>query len=79
MTYLGRAQHEVRQQLVLSSALKCLEAVWLSLDDLHALVDGREHDGLERRNLQILIVVHLVEDVEGNDPLALGQQLQKND
>ena len=40
ITYLRRAQHEVRQELVLSSAFKSLEAVRLRLDDLHALVDG---------------------------------------
>mgnify|MGYP000058565115 FL=1 len=75
VTYHRNRNNKVVQETVLSSALQCFLTLWGCLNDLHALVDGAQHNRFERSALKVFVVVNFVQNVESNYSLALGQQV----
>ena len=74
--YLRRAHYEIGEQLVLGPPLEGLKAIRLRLEYLRAVVYRGQHDRLEWRHLKALRIVHLVENVEGDNALTLRQQIR---
>lgn len=75
VTDLWSRHHEVRKQCVLGSSLEGLKWIWLSLNNLHALVDGREYHTLEWRDFEVLIVIYLIQYIKCNDSLRLSEHI----
>lgn len=63
---------KVTQQAILSSSLKCLLTLRLSLHHLHALIDGTQHNGFKWCYLKAFIVVYLIQNIKSNDALHFG-------
>lgn len=74
-TYLGRTDNKVGQQLVLSSALERLKTIWFGLKDLGAMINRWQYNRLKWSDFEVLSVVNLIKDVEGNYTLTFGQQV----
>mmetsp|Transcript_5883 Transcript_5883/g.10043 ORF Transcript_5883/g.10043 Transcript_5883/m.10043 type:complete len:207 (+) Transcript_5883:838-1458(+) len=70
---LGGGDDDLAEEYVLRLPFEGLVGVRLRLNNLHALVEGAEDDGVERRDVQALPAVNLGHDVEGHQALLLGE------